>query len=191
MNDKVVVPPSLPTNTPAWLNNLIKVLLVAVPIVLAIWQPNGNFSSATAQAWIITGGVLLAGLLHIVEYIVTNIRQHGLSIATITATESEAAAYIKANLPDFQAAWQNVEHVLASVPTHGPAINSLTERLTTVEHQIANTQVPTPDQVQALVQTTVAQNPPPTEEQIRGVVGDEIQRILTAKVAKPEEPKVD
>jgi hypothetical protein len=164
----IVVPPNLPTGTPAWLNNIIKLLLVAVPIILAIWQPGGNFSTPVVQACIVTGGVLLAGGIHIVEYLVVNFRQHGISVATITATESEAAAYIKLNLATFEAVWNNIRQFAVTYPTLKPAIDSLIARHEETAAKVA----------------ALEAKPVPTEDDVRAVAHDEFTRILEA--GKPD-----
>lgn len=54
---------------PVWLNNLIKVALAAVPIILAVWDPNKAFNSTTADAIIVGAGVAAAAMVHVIELI--------------------------------------------------------------------------------------------------------------------------
>lgn len=117
---------SADTGTPRWLTTLISALLVVIPSVLAIWKPNGSFSSASAQALIVGIGVAAAGLVHLARLVAEN----GLKKAGIAKTITEEESWIKANWSDltgtFTAAKVAVD-TIPGVPTKLAEVSALAE----------------------------------------------------------------
>lgn len=129
------------TGTSSWVTHAVSLLLVAVPTALAVWKPNGAFTSATAQAVIVAAGVLAAGVVHLVKLVSEN----GLTKAGIEKTVSEEEQWVKANYTDLQETFNGAKQALAAVP-------GLPERLSGVEalaHQVEAKvdAVPAPEKV--------------------------------------------
>lgn len=116
------------TKTPTWVTHAVSLLLVAVPVALSVWKPNGAFTSTAAQAVIVAAGVLAAGVVHLVKLVCDN----GLSKAALEKTVSEEEQWVKANYTDLQQTFTGAQKALAAVP-------GLPERLSGVEalaHQV-------------------------------------------------------
>lgn len=105
---------------PVWLTHLIGALLVAVPVVLAVWQPGHSFHTAAAQAAIVVAGVAAAGLLHLVHLVVLN----GLTKAGVLRSVHEEAAWLHSNWSDVLAAIDGAKSLVGSVD---PALLHRTE----------------------------------------------------------------
>jgi hypothetical protein len=100
--------PVIPSSFPAWESRLVKFLLVAVPTILAIWQPNRTFNTPQTQAAIIAAGVIAAAIVHLVDVISTN----GITKAGLQKTVSEEVAWVESNFGTIKSA----AGVLATLP---------------------------------------------------------------------------
>lgn len=105
---------------PVWLAHLVGLVLIAVPIVLAVWQPGHSFHTATAQAAIVVAGVAAAGILHIVHLVTIN----GLTKAGLLRTVHEEAAWLHANWADISGAISTARNLAGSID---PALLARTE----------------------------------------------------------------
>lgn len=110
------------THTPPMLTHIVTVLLVAVPIVLSVWKPNGSFNSTTAQAVIVAVGVFFAGLLHLAMVLSKN----RLTRAGLEKSFCEEEQWVKANWSTLQLTFVGAQKALNNVP-------NLPERLAGVE----------------------------------------------------------
>jgi hypothetical protein len=103
---------SADTGTPSWITNLVTFLLVAVPVALSVWKPNGSFTSANTQAVIVGLGVLAAGLVHLVKLLSEN----GLKKAGIAKTITEEESWVKANFADLTGTFTAAKAAVATIP---------------------------------------------------------------------------
>jgi len=129
------------TATPTWVTHTVSLLLVAVPVVLSVWKPNGAFTSTTAQAVIVAAGVLAAGVVHLVKLVCEN----GLSKAGLEKTVSEEEAWVKANYADLQQTFGNAQKALASVPGLPERLSGVETLAHTVEAKVDS--IPAPEKV--------------------------------------------
>lgn len=165
--------PVLPTNTPKWVNNFVKFLLVAVPTVLAIWKPGHAFDTATAQAVIVSVGVFLAATVHIAEIVIDAIKAHGLSRATLDRVYTSSQQWVADNISDIRISAYKLKQFLASVPVIQPLLASATGRLTTVESDVSD------------LKARYATIPGVDQEAIAAIVRDELKKLLGSVTAGP------
>lgn len=111
----------------------VKLFVVVVPTVLAIWKPSSTFKSADAQAILVVGGFFTAGLIHLVEIAVENFSKYGLSKAAIEKTYDEDSLWVKQNAASLKASWATAQSALDKIPGVPGALTDLTGRVGTLE----------------------------------------------------------
>lgn len=100
------------TDEPSWLVHLIAVLVAAVPIALAVWQPGHVNLTSAAQATII--GIGLAGVA--IFYAVRTLAKNGLSKAGLTKTVTEEEAWLHANATTIRNVFEQAKPALEALP---------------------------------------------------------------------------
>jgi hypothetical protein len=145
-------PPNLPTNTPAWDSWLVKVLLIAVPTIFAIWKPDHTFNSASAQALIVGLGIAAAGLVHLVDVISQNLSKYGFTKLALDNAFYQEDSWVHANMDDLKGA----AATLKTLPDVGKAVTDVQSRVTDVENKLQA--IPAVDQVaiEAMIKKEIA-----------------------------------
>lgn len=104
--------PTLPNGLPAWENRIVKVLLLAVPSVLAVWHPIKGLDSSTAQTILISVGVVVAAAVHVVQ----DFTKNGFTLVSLRRAFLDQQSFVEANMTSLQAAVAEVHHLVGNLP---------------------------------------------------------------------------
>lgn len=112
-----LVPPSVFTKLVTLIKaHFIKFLIAGIPTALALWRPNHTFTSVSAQTVLVSGGFLLASLVHVVEIGVKNLKEYGLSKTALQKTYTEDEAWVKNNATAVRTAFSKTDAALDTIP---------------------------------------------------------------------------
>lgn len=111
----------------------VKLFVGVVPALLAILQPGNAFNTASAQALVAFGGVLVAGLMYIVETLVKNLKDYGLSKTALMTTFDEDGEWLKSHATVLRQAYTDAKGALEQIPGVPAGLADLTKKYDNVQ----------------------------------------------------------
>jgi hypothetical protein len=147
--------PNLPSNTPKWINWAVKTALVAVPIFLAWVKPGNSFNSANVQAAIVITGIALASGIHVVEILIDNLKQYGLSKAALEHDVSDNIKWVDTNIGDLKSVYDSVQGLVGHVIANNSLVQGVTTEIKEIEAKIAAIPITDKDALEAFVEVEI------------------------------------
>jgi hypothetical protein len=107
-----VIPLTADTKTPAWLSHALTLLIPVVAGLIAIFRPGDVVNTPSAQAVLMLGALVMAGVIHVALLA----KENGLTKAGLAKTITEEEAWIRSNYGVLRSTFEAAKPALDLIP---------------------------------------------------------------------------